>query len=255
MNSDPTRIGTSTNFDIEILSRIEVALERANVSVTELIELWPVFLRRVSFLKVAALFELFQQVKTLPGSVVECGVFRGQSLFLFRHLLDTYAPGDSLRKVIGFDTFTGFTSLHEHDGPPDQTRAKVEGGWDSSSFLPTLQEAVSIAKDDGSMPRVARVELIEGDVLDTIPDYVVRNPGLRISLLNLDLDLYEPTLVALEYLYPLVVPGGLVIVDEYAMPGFPGESRALEEYFGGKIPPLTKFPFTPTPGAYFRKGM
>jgi len=71
------------------------------------------------------------------------------------------------------------------------------------------------------------VELVKGDVRETIPDYVRSTPGLRISLLNLDVDLYEPTLIALEHLYPRVVSGGVVIVDEYAMPGFPGESRVF----------------------------
>ena len=76
---------------------------------------------------------------------------------------------------------------------------------------------------------------------------------MRISLLHLDLDLYEPTKVALEYLYPKVVPGGIVLLDEYAMEGFPGESEAVEEYFKGKMPVIRKFPFISTPGGYFVK--
>jgi hypothetical protein len=45
----------------------------------------------------------------------------------------------------------------------------------------------------------------------------------------------------------------VVILDEYAMPGFPGESRAFEDYFGSSAPILKKFSFTPTPGGYFAK--
>ena len=63
---------------------------------------------------------------------------------------------------------------------------------------------------------------MQGDVRETIPDKV--NAGPPNFLLNLDVDLYEPTLIALEHLYPKVISGGVVIVDEYAMPGFPGES-------------------------------
>ena len=253
MENDPTRIGLSTAFDSNIHAALTRAAEDSGMEFSELIELWPAFCRRISFLKTASLFEIFSMIKDLPGSIVEAGVFRGQSLFTFRQLLEAYAPGDSLRKVIGFDTFSGFTSLHELDGAPDETRAKIVGGWDSSSFYPILTELARIAQEDSYMPRVARMEIIKGDVLTTIPEYVASHPGLRISLLNLDVDLYEPTLVALEQLYPLVVPGGVVIVDEYAMPGFPGESAALEQYFGSGMPALRKFPFTPTPGAFFIK--
>ena len=251
--ADPTRIGMSTSFDQDIVKRLEKAAVDSGLTFGELIELWPGFSRRVNFLKVAALVEVFSLVRNLPGSIVECGVFRGQSLTLFRQLLEVYSPGDSLRKVIGFDTFSGFTSLDEKDGTPDVSRAKVVGGWNSSSFLPILQELLNIAQADSYMPRVNRVELVQGDVRKTIPDYVKSTPGLRISLLNLDVDLYEPTLIALEHLYPKVVSGGVVVVDEYAMPGFPGESQAMEEYFGSNMPNLRKFSFTATPGAYFIK--
>ncbi len=251
--AEPTRIGMSTSFDQDIAKRLAKAATDSGLTFGELIELWPGFSRRVNFLKIAALIEVFSLVRDLPGSIVECGVFRGQSLMLFRQLLEVNSPGDSLRKIIGFDTFSGFTSLDEKDGPPDVTRAKVVGGWDSSDFFPILQELINIAQTDSYMPRVNRVELVKGDVRETIPDYVRSTPGLRISLLNLDVDLYEPTLIALEHLYPRVVSGGVVIVDEYAMPGFPGESEALEEFFGSNMPNLKKFSFTATPGAYFIK--
>lgn len=251
--SNPTRIGASTDFDVSVRSSLARAAEGSGLQFDELIELWPLFVRRISFLKMAGLLEIFGLTRDLPGSIVECGVFKGQSLFLFRHLLETYAPGDSLKKIIGFGTFEGFVSLHERDGDPDESRAKIVGGWDASGFLPTLLEVAHIAQEDSYMPRLKRMELVKGDVLQTVPRYVAENPGLRISLLNLDLDLYEPTLIALEHLYPLVVPGGVIVLDEYAMPGFPGESAAFEEYFSGRAPRLQKFPYTPTPGAYFVK--
>ena len=69
----------------------------------------------------------------------------------------------------------------------------------------------------------------------------------------MDLDLYKPTLSALKFLYPKVVNGGIVILDEYAMETFPGESKAFEDFFKRNNIQLKKFNFTPTPGAYFIK--
>lgn len=253
MSDNPTRIGYSSDFDKRVSNTISKLMHDSKLPLDELIELWPLFTRRVQFLKTMALIEIFKETIDLPGSIVECGVFKGQSLGLFSKLLETYSPGDSLKKIVGFDTFEGFVSLHEEDGPPDSSRAKTVGGWNSIDFLPTLQKSIKLNQEDSYLPRLSRVQLIKGDVCETIPKFVQENPGFRISLLNLDLDLYEPTMTALKFLYPLVVPGGVVILDEYAMSGFPGESKAFEDFFGMNMPILRKFSFTPTPGGYFTK--
>jgi hypothetical protein len=197
--------------------------------------------------------EIFRQVINLPGCIVECGVFKGMSLLTFTKLVEILCPGDTLKRVVGFDTFEGFPNLSEKDGQPNVQRGKVLGGWNAGDFLPTLERAIDITQRDSMIPRFKRVELVKGDVCETIPAYVQKNPGLRIALLHLDLDLYEPTLTALKYLYPLVVAGGVVLLDEYAMDGFPGESAAFDEYFAGNRPVLTKFPYISTPGGYFVK--
>jgi hypothetical protein len=88
----------------------------------------------------------------------------------------------------------------------------------------------------------------------SVPKYVSDNPGLRISLLHLDVDVYKPTLCALQHLYPRVVSGGVVVLDEYAMEEWGGESAAFEEFFNGSPPKTQKFTWTSTPGAFFVKG-
>jgi len=74
-----------------------------------------------------------------------------------------------------------------------------------------------------------------------------------VALLNLDLDIYEPTLVALEHFVPLMVKGGIIIADEYALETFGGETKAIDEYFRkklGTIPALKKFSWHSVPSAY-----
>jgi len=97
------------------------------------------------------------------------------------------------------------------------------------------------------------VVLVEGDLSETAHDFVKKNPGLRISLLHLDVDLYEPTLAALDAFYPCVVNGGLVVFDEYGLTEWAGESRAVEEYFGSDLPHIEKFSFSSLPGGFFVK--
>lgn len=250
---DPTRMGASTGFDSKIWEDTVKVITEGGIGQEDVIENFMLFLRRVNFGKFLSHVQIFNEVMDIPGHIVECGVFKGMSLLTFVKLIEVLCPADSLKRVIGFDTFEGFVNLAEKDGLPNEKRGKVVGGWNSSDFLPTLQKLVEITQRDSMVPRVKRVELVKGDASVSIPEYVKANPGIRISLLHLDMDLYDPTLAALRHLYPLVSPGGIVLLDEYGMDGFPGESAAFDDYFGANRPRLKKFPFTSTPGGYFRK--
>ncbi len=252
-NPDPTRIGVGHSFDQQIWADTIVEIQNSGADVQDVIENFMLYFRRVNFAKFLAHIEIFKKTIDLPGSIVECGVFKGMSLLTFAKMVEVYCPGDTLKRIVGFDTFEGFVSLAPEDGDVDKRRGKEKGGWNSGQFKSTLEQLISIAQRDSMIPRFKRIELVEGDVSKTIPDYIKRNPGLRISLLHLDLDLYEPTLAALKFLYPLVVPGGVVLLDEYGMEGFPGESAAFDEYFGANRPQLVKFPYISTPGGYFIK--
>ena len=252
-NKKGFKIGQSTNFDKDMVTQIETLILTGEKEIYGSIENFPLYLRRVNASKVFALIEIFLKIKDLPGSIVECGVFKGQSFFLFQKLLDVYCPGDSLKKLIIFDTFQGLTSLSKEDGKKDFNRDKFKGGFNAQSFEKILFELANLHQLDSMLPRFKRIQLVKGDIIKTLPQYIKKNPGLRISLLNLDVDLYKPTLAALKYLFPKVVNGGIVILDEYAMETFPGESKAFEDFFKKNNFELKKFNFTPTPGAYFIK--
>ena len=89
------------------------------------------------------------------------------------------------------------------------------------------------------------IELVEGDITKTVPKYVEENKQLKISFLNLDVDIYEPSVVILEEMYPLIVSGGILILDDYDV--FPGETKAVDDYFKGKNVVIKKFPYAKTP--------
>jgi Macrocin-O-methyltransferase (TylF) len=82
---------------------------------------------------------------------------------------------------------------------------------------------------------------------------VKQNPGLRISLIHFDCDMYAPTKTALEKLWPLLSKGGLCIFDEYSIHDWPGETAAVDEFCRGKKIILKKLSWCNTPGAYFVK--
>ena len=84
--------------------------------------------------------------------------------------------------------------------------------------------------------------LIEGDIIKTVPDFINRNKQIRISLLHIDVDLYEPTKVSLENFFPHVVKGGVIVLDDYG--AFPGANKAIEEYFDDKNYKIEQFRYS-----------
>src|SRR6266481_5497324 len=105
---NPTQMGASTSFDQDIWDDTLRIIADQQISTLEIAENFALFLRRVNFAKFLTHLEIFKLTIGLPGSIVECGVFKGMSLLTFVKLVEVFCPGDSLKRVIGFDTFQGF---------------------------------------------------------------------------------------------------------------------------------------------------
>lgn len=233
---------------------LKAGFESLNLSKWDLVTSFPSFFRRRDLARLLAHYELFKLVADLPGVIVDLGVFRGASLFTWAKLLETFCPGDRARKVFGFDWFRGLQDFRPQDGVLDDKVGKREGGYGSDAAI--LARLVELNNQDGLLPGIDRVEVVVGDVRETLPRFLASHPGLRVSLLHFDLDLYEPTLAALRCLYPVVAQGGVVVFDEYGVVPWEGETRAVEDYFreiGKPLPRLAKFPFSQQPHGYFVK--
>jgi hypothetical protein len=239
--------------DDEIERMLEEHFEKYEISKREIWRNFAIYSRRVFMKRFLALYELYRQVADLPGDVVELGVYRGNSLMAFANFMEIRNMGDRHRRVIGFDNFKGFGDLDEKDGAEKPEFGKTGGGFASRDFEEPLRDAIAIFDADRFIPYKPRILLVKGDIEETVPRFVAENPGTRIALLHFDADLYRPTLVALERLWPLVVPGGIVAFDEYGIPPWEGESRAVDEFFAGKAMRLRRFDWTSNPGAYVVK--
>ncbi len=248
-------LGSRYERDVNVWGRIEKLIEENDHSHKHVLELFPAYIRRIQMGRFLAHYELFKLQNEIPGCIVETGVYRGPSLLTFAKLLEMFSPGDRTRRVFGFDGFVGLGELHEKDGKEDLAAGKVKGGWSAKNVQSEVEELIDICNQDNFISGHERVRLIVGDIKDTLPKFLEDNPGLRISLLHLDVDMYEATKVSLEYLFPLVVPGGVVALDEYGMIPWAGESAAADEYFDkiGYKPNYKKFHFSQNPQAYFIK--
>jgi len=192
--------------------------------------------------KILAHCELYKMVNDLPGAVVECGVFKGASFCRFAAFRELFGHQWS-RKLIGFDIFGEFPETEFEDDVKFRERFINNAGSESISDE-QLMELLEVKKLHEN------VDLVKGDINQTVPAYVKEHPELKISLLNLDTDIYEPAVTILKELYPRIVPGGILILDDYGT--FPGETKAVDEYFKDKNIRIQKFPFAMTP-AYLIK--
>lgn len=240
--------------DHQIERMLEEHFDKFDVSCREICRNFQIYARPVFLKKFLAHYEFYLQAMQLPGDIVELGVYRGASLFSWAKFMEIRNMGDRHKRVIGFDNFKGFGELDRKDGVETPDVGKKPGGFDSGTFEESLRDAIQIFDADRFIPYKARIVLVKGDIEETVPAFVEKNPGLRISLLHFDVDLYRPTLIGLQQLWPLVVPGGIVLFDEYGIPPWEGESKAVDEFFGGKQVAIKRLDWCPNPGGYLIKG-
>lgn len=192
--------------------------------------------------KLITRYELFKKTLDVPGSVVECGVFKGAGWFYWLKLLSIYAPGER-KFVYGFDTFKGFSEeLLDYEKKSAQEFVQ-EAEFNGVNPDDLLSQAVNCGFENG--------RLVSGEVTETIPKFVKKNQGIRFSLVNLDFDTYEGTKVALEELAPLMSPGGVIILDEYGKEGW-GESDAVDEYIRKEGFEVKAVRYSSQPSAYIQ---
>lgn len=208
------------------------AFESSGVPLSQRLQNFPRHVRRQDIARFLAKYEIFKLALSVNGSVVECGVFAGGGLMSWMHFSSIHEPYNHTRRVIGFDTFSGFPGVHEKD-----TRAGTSDHLYKSAFQinASIQDEIAAlaALHDHNRPlgHIPKVELVAGNACETIPRYIEEHPHLLVSLLYLDFDIYEPTKTALAHLFPRIVKGGVVAFDEVNCPEFPGETTALLESF------------------------
>jgi len=177
------------------------------------------------FGKLIKRFEYFNRIKNLPGDIVEIGVFKGSGIATFSKFLEIYCS-NSNKKIIGFDIFKN----------NDEIILKKDNELDKKN-METVYSRVNNddLKIESVISRLENMEihkkylLIEGDVEESIPSFLKNNPGMRISMLYIDCDIERPTYLSLKYLWDRILPGGIIVFDEYEYHTF-SESCGVEKF-------------------------
>lgn len=201
------------------------------------------------FNKLIARTLLYDEVKNIPGDIVECGVFKGTGIYSFLKLKRLYNPNSS-KKVIGFDFFNTDGLLSSIKSNQDkETMSTLFNGRNfkhSDTYKEYLEQDIlsnGFTEDD--------FLLIEGDVIKTSKDFVEQNPGFKISLLYMDLDLEKPTYHTLVNLWDNMSKGGIIVFDEYGYHKW-SESIGVDRFIEEKKLELKNLNYF-CPTAYIKK--
>lgn len=192
--------------------------------------------------KLISHYELYKTITSLPGNILEFGVYKASSLVrfaTFRNMLEN----DFSRKIIGFDAFGNFP----------KEKLELE---DDLKFIKSFEEAGGDGLSKAEVNQIllskgfSNFDLIEGNVFETLPLFLKNNPEMRIALLHLDMDVKEPTEFVVEELFEKLVPGGLIVFDDYSTVA--GETIFVDEFSNKHKLKLEKLSFYKIP-TFIRK--
>lgn len=178
------------------------------------------------------LFGLIQAVQyvihhQIEGDIVECGVWKGGSMLATAEVL--IRLNSTAKNLYLYDTFEGMSAPSDEDISYDNQLAekllisntnKEDNLVWAYSTLDTVKQTMSLS----SYPK-DKIYYIQGKVEDTIPNIVPE----KIAILRLDTDWYESTKHELVHLFPKLVKGGIIIIDDYGY--WKGARKAVDEYF------------------------
>jgi len=231
-----------TDVERQVGRNITEIFEASPESVEARLENFPKYVRRQHLKRFLAFYEIFKLALPVKGSIVECGVYRGFGVMAWAKLSTILEPENLTRRIYGFDTFDGFPGLAEQDVSSRTDAAPHDLRADSYDELQALIREYDADRFLGHVPKV---ELVKGDMTETIPRFVEANPHLLVSLLFIDCDLYEPTMAALRHFLPRMPKGAVLVFDDLDNPLWPGETTALVEHRGMKGLELRRLEWDP----------
>jgi hypothetical protein len=189
--------------------------------------------------KILAYYELYKIASKKQGDFVLGGIFRGISTIEFSTFLNLFEKS-SKRKVIVFDEFGRFPKNNKD--LKSLTVIQQMGRYGISK-----DQLSSILKNK----KIKNVKLIKGKIPKIVLDYISSHPKLKISLLNLDVDIYDRKLLSLKILYPFLIKGGVLILNDYGV--FDYETKIIDDFFKNENIEIKRLPFARTPAYIIKK--
>jgi hypothetical protein len=198
-------------------ARAKFASDIAKPDLFDFIDHWQLYVGQENLSRFLTIYDVLKGLGGIPGDVAELGCWQGANLVGMSKILQ-YLNQNGTKKVYGFDSFEGLTNPVVEDNFDDNFRGKYKGD------LNKLRAAINLYGFDSS------VLLIPGLIEDTVPEFINENPETRFSLIYYDADFYAPAEIMFQYLVPRLSVGGVILLDEYGTPEWPGETKSVNEF-------------------------
>ena len=170
-------------------------------------------------------YDMFKKTEILEGNIVEVGVASGRAIAFLNNLSLQFGIN---KKIYGFDSFEGFSEPSKEDGDFFKNNfSRYKESYAKFSINAVNRNLVDWC---GSSDNVKNIKLCKG----YIPESLSKYDGGKISLMNIDLDIYQPTLDSLRFFWPMLQKGGIMMLDEYDfgndLEKWPGAKTAVDEF-------------------------
>lgn len=165
-------------------------------------------------------YDMFKKTELLEGNIVEVGVASGDTIAFLNNLCLQFGIN---KKIYGFDSFEGFSAPSKEDG--DYFKKYYSRYRRTYSKFSKKIVYRNLLDWCGSSDNIINIELCKGYIPESLSKY---DRG-KISLMNIDLDIYQPTLDSLRFFWPMLQKGGVMMLDEYDF------GKDLEKWPGAKI--------------------
>jgi hypothetical protein len=203
---------------------------------------WPLagYLTFPSLNRILNLAWIYDMQKNSSGSILEFGVHFGSSLAQLINLRSIHEPYNYARHIYGFDTFEGFSEVTEKDGTASNGDFKVDNGYEKH-----LEKICEIHEKLSPKNHLKKFSLIKGNASEKLQELLFNEPGLVVSLVIFDMDIYKPTKEVLKLIKPRLHKGSILVFDEFNHPKFPGETVAIMEELNFKNLNFIQSPYLP----------
>ncbi|MEI7474093.1 MAG: class I SAM-dependent methyltransferase [bacterium] len=210
-------------------------LSKMEIPERDFIFQFPVFVGQVNLARYLFFYDLYKQIIELNGHIADVGTFKGSSFLFMAKMIKLFEPYNTTQ-VYGFDWFEGMAPSSQDD---KNQEGKYKADFATLSKLIELQELKDVAI------------LNKMDITKELAAFMKERPQLRFKMVFIDCGIKEVMESSLEYFWPRLVKGGILIMDHYNMEVSPSESLILEKHVGDNL--IKQMPFVRQPTCYVIK--
>lgn len=240
-----TILTNSSEKELSTREGFQKTFAQAPIPSNEILANLPLFMNRQAMSRLLFMHDLYRMIIPVHGIIIELGVRWGTNLASFSAFRGMYEPYNYNRKIVGFDTFSGFPSVAKEDGSEPGV---VKGAYGvSPDYEKYLESVLAYHETECPLPHIRKFELHKGDAGVTLEKYLKDHPETIIALAYFDFDLYEPTKKCLQLIKNHLTKGTVLGFDELNWPQFPGETLAVKEVLGLDRYSIRRSPHNPNP--------